>query len=160
MLVSVIDEDADDALRSDELVPAGGSWNGLLFDNPRLGLAPALTWTFTFRFQDVVRDTNSAVSVDVDWVPLPAARWQDITPQQVASRRFAEPVEAKGKSEPVVAWEAVRAAAPDGPIGRVVAEHLLEDGGTASRIVLADWYDKGSLLRVTPDGAKMQPLSS
>ena len=95
MLVSVIDEDADDALRGDELVPAGGSWNGLLFDNPRLGLAPALTWTFTFTFHDIVRgDTNSAVSVDVDWVPLPAARWQDITPRRVASRRFAEPVEA------------------------------------------------------------------
>ena len=91
----MIDEDPDDALRGDELVPAGGSWNGLLFDNPRLGLAPALTWTFTFRFQDVARgDSSSEVSVDVDWVPLPSARWQKITPKQLASPRFADPVEA------------------------------------------------------------------
>lgn len=31
-------------------------------------------------------------------------------------------------------------------------EHRLEDGGTASRIVLADWYDKGSVLSVSPEG--------
>jgi hypothetical protein len=95
MLVSMIGEDLDDALRGDELVPARGTWNGLLFDNPTLGLAPALTWTFTFRFHDVERgDSSSEVSLDVDWVPLPSVRWQQITPRQVASSRFAEPVEA------------------------------------------------------------------
>lgn len=95
MLVSVIDEDLDAAFRGDELVPAGGSWNGLLFDNPAIGLAPALTWTFTFRFHDVGRgDSSSEVSLDVDWVPLPGARWREIAPRHVASPRFAEPVEA------------------------------------------------------------------
>lgn len=95
MLLSVIDGDSPDALRGDELVAAGGSWNGLLFDNPRLGLAPELTWTFTFGFMDVVRgDTNCTVSLEVDWVPLPGARWEKIAPKQLASPRFAEPVEA------------------------------------------------------------------
>jgi hypothetical protein len=73
----------------------GARGNGLLFDNPTLDLAPALTWTFTFRLRGVGRsDSSSEVSVDVDWVPLPSARWQEITPRQVASPRFAEPVEA------------------------------------------------------------------
>jgi hypothetical protein len=95
ILFWVTDEDPDDALRADDLVPAGGSWNGLLFDNPRLGLAPALTWTFSFRFQDVVRgDSSSEVSVDVDWVPLPAIGWQTITPAQLDSPHFAGPMEA------------------------------------------------------------------
>jgi UDP-2,3-diacylglucosamine hydrolase len=31
--------------------------------------------------------------------------------------------------------------------------HELADGSTATRIVLADWYDRGSYLEVTPDGA-------
>ena len=30
--------------------------------------------------------------------------------------------------------------------------HELADGSTATRIVLADWYDRGSYLEVTPDG--------
>lgn len=37
-------------------------------------------------------------------------------------------------------------------------EHRLDDGSTASRIVLADWYESGSVLRVSPDGAEMIPL--
>ncbi|MDX1555057.1 MAG: UDP-2,3-diacylglucosamine diphosphatase [Xanthomonadales bacterium] len=35
-----------------------------------------------------------------------------------------------------------------------VHQHQLDDGTTAERIVLADWYDRGSALRVTPDGAE------
>jgi UDP-2,3-diacylglucosamine hydrolase len=30
-------------------------------------------------------------------------------------------------------------------------KHALPDGGTATRIVLADWYDRGSYLEVTPE---------
>lgn len=36
--------------------------------------------------------------------------------------------------------------------------HTLDNGATASRIVLSDWYDKGSVLRVTPEGAEMIDL--
>jgi UDP-2,3-diacylglucosamine hydrolase len=37
-------------------------------------------------------------------------------------------------------------------------EHSLDDGTTASRIVLSDWYREGSVLRVTPDGTMVEPL--
>ena len=34
----------------------------------------------------------------------------------------------------------------------------LPDGSTATRIVLADWYDRGSYLEVTPDGVVSREL--
>lgn len=37
-------------------------------------------------------------------------------------------------------------------------EHGLDDGVAGQRIVLADWYEKGSALRVTPEGAKTLEL--
>jgi UDP-2,3-diacylglucosamine hydrolase len=37
-------------------------------------------------------------------------------------------------------------------------EHRLEDGSVAHRIVLSDWYEKGSVLRVTPGGATILDL--
>lgn len=37
-------------------------------------------------------------------------------------------------------------------------EHELAGGATGHRIVLADWYQKGSVLRVTPEGATMLEL--
>lgn len=38
-------------------------------------------------------------------------------------------------------------------------EHQLADGKTASRIVLSDWYSKGSMLRVTPEGVESVDLA-
>jgi len=39
------------------------------------------------------------------------------------------------------------------------AVHRFElDGQTAERIVLGDWYEQGSLLRVTPEGVELQGL--
>jgi hypothetical protein len=61
-------EAADDVLRLEELLPQGGSWNGLLFDNPNIGLAPGLTWSFELRFAEVSRDYgDSPVSFTVGW---------------------------------------------------------------------------------------------
>lgn len=37
-------------------------------------------------------------------------------------------------------------------------EHELAGGATGHRIVLADWYQKGSVLHVTPEGARMFEL--
>jgi UDP-2,3-diacylglucosamine hydrolase len=37
-------------------------------------------------------------------------------------------------------------------------DHELPDGASASRIVLADWYQKGSALKVSPDGASVLNL--
>lgn len=39
-------------------------------------------------------------------------------------------------------------------------QHTLSDGSEAERLVLSDWYDTGSYLRVGPDGYEMIPLSS
>ena len=74
---------------------SGGQWSGLLFDNPRLGLRPFLSWSFTFAFADASRDYGSSpVSVDLEWVPLDAVSWCDLASQEVRGRGFAEPVEA------------------------------------------------------------------
>jgi hypothetical protein len=80
--------------RPNELVPSGGTWSGLLFDNPTINLAPGLTWTFTFEFEEVSRDFgDSAVSFTVDWVPLPGASWTAMAGQSVTCDVFGEPVE-------------------------------------------------------------------
>ncbi|MEE6258597.1 hypothetical protein [Plantactinospora sonchi] len=73
----MVEDGDEDALKPAELVPIeGGTWSGLLFDNPRIGLAPALTWSFRFPFQEVSRDYgDSPIFVDVDWLPLPGADW-------------------------------------------------------------------------------------
>jgi UDP-2,3-diacylglucosamine hydrolase len=34
------------------------------------------------------------------------------------------------------------------------------DGKPAQRIVLGDWYEQGSVLRVTPDGAGLRGLAA
>ncbi len=41
-----------------------------------------------------------------------------------------------------------------------VHEHLLADGSNAGRIVLADWYQSGSYLKVTKEGAQSLPLAA
>ena len=38
-------------------------------------------------------------------------------------------------------------------------DHVLEDGSSANRIVLADWYQDGSVLLVSPDGVAVETLS-
>jgi hypothetical protein len=83
-----------DALRPDELVPQGGTWSGVLVDNPSIGLSPALTWTFELSFADVSRDYgDSPVSLTVEWVPLPGASWSAMTGLAAASDTFADPIE-------------------------------------------------------------------
>ena len=90
------DAEDGDELSASELVPApGGQWNGLLFDNPELGLGHRLSWSFTFPFADVSRNYGSSpVSLAIDWVLLDAATWRDMAGQTVRSPRFADPAEA------------------------------------------------------------------
>lgn len=84
----------DDLTAGDLAHPQGGQWAGLLFDNPHTGLAPQLTWSFTFEFDAVQRDHGeSAVSLDVDWVPLDTRSWTAMAGQS-ASGTFGEPLEA------------------------------------------------------------------
>jgi hypothetical protein len=87
--------DEDDALRVEELIAApGGTWKGLLFDNPRFHRPASLTWTFRFLFQDVDRSYgDSPVSLEVDWVPLTTRGWHHMTGQSMRCDGFAEPAE-------------------------------------------------------------------
>jgi hypothetical protein len=83
----------DDAVTSQDLVPVtGGTWAGLLFDNPSIGLPAVLTWSFRFPFAEVHRDYGSSeIFLDVDWLPLPAASWRTMTGQTV--KALGEPAE-------------------------------------------------------------------
>ncbi len=84
----------DDVLRLDELVPAGGTWSGLLFENERTGFPLSLVWQFTFDFGEVHRDfggTNPSLSVD--WVPLPGADWSAMEGHAASASQFASPIE-------------------------------------------------------------------
>ena len=92
----MIDKANDDRLRRGELIVSdGGLWRGLLFDNPKLGLPPELTWSFTFTFADVSRAYGSSpVSMDIDWVFLHATDWRRMIGQRVQIDQFAEPAEA------------------------------------------------------------------
>jgi hypothetical protein len=85
----------EDTLRPEELHPvAGGTWRGLLFDNPNIGLSPGLTWTFEFPFAEVSRDYGtSEVGLTVDWVPLPGAAWSTMAGRKAAGEVFGEPIE-------------------------------------------------------------------
>ena len=85
----------DDEVRAAELILRGGTWGGLLFDNPRVGVAPSLTWSFTFMYEDVVRSYGSTTpSLCVDWIPLPGAAWDDMAGRKASGQVFAEPIEA------------------------------------------------------------------
>lgn len=78
-----------DWLDPEDLIPAeGGTWSGLLFDSPRIGLPAALTWSFNFEFAEV---SGSPVSVDIGWVPFAVASWQSLAGQVV--RQAGPPVE-------------------------------------------------------------------
>ncbi|MEU8310750.1 hypothetical protein AB0C84_45170 [Actinomadura sp. NPDC048955] len=83
----------EDPLGVRELLPVeGGTWGGLLFDNPRIRLPLALTWSFRFPFKEVVRDYGSnRIFLDIDWLPLPSASWRSMTGQTV--RGASEPAE-------------------------------------------------------------------
>jgi UDP-2,3-diacylglucosamine hydrolase len=42
---------------------------------------------------------------------------------------------------------------------RPAIHHFQLDGSPATRVVLGDWYEQGSMLRVTPEGTTLQTLS-
>jgi hypothetical protein len=88
------EEYEDDDLRAEEIVATGGTWHGVLFDNPFIELAPAVTWSLTVNCQDVVRDnSDSPVSVTVEWLPLPFPSWRRLAPHHAQGKEFGEPTE-------------------------------------------------------------------
>lgn len=83
-----------DSPAPEELTPTGGSWSGLLFDNPTIDLKPQLTWTFEVAFQDIVRDYGiTPVALTIDWVPLSISSWREMTGAKASSTTFADPIE-------------------------------------------------------------------
>jgi hypothetical protein len=76
---------------SSAIRPGYGAWGGLLFDNPRIGLAPRLTWAFTFPYRDVERDYgHTPVTLDLEWIPLTAPSWQALAGLDARSTTFGE----------------------------------------------------------------------
>lgn len=83
-----------DFLLADELRPVGGSWTGLLFENPTTDYPLALTWTFTVDFSEVRRDFGSTpTNLAIDWVPLPESNWRSMKGRQTTCETFAHPIE-------------------------------------------------------------------
>ncbi|SDD36522.1 hypothetical protein SAMN05421872_107312 [Nocardioides lianchengensis] len=78
-----------------DLIPTGGRWNGLLFENPVSGYDAALTWTFEVDLDVTPVDTTEVTSsLTIDWVPAPlAGSWASMVGLEV-SCSFGEPAEA------------------------------------------------------------------
>ncbi|MBM2616128.1 hypothetical protein JIG36_11225 [Actinoplanes sp. LDG1-06] len=98
----------------------GGGWSGLLFDNPVIGVAPALTWTCVVPLAPV--DGESA-TLDLDWLPLEVPDWRAVAGLEVSSGSFAEPAEASVRLRGHHRFDrvVVRVAEQDGERIRVVA---------------------------------------
>lgn len=75
-------------------MPSGGTWSGLLYENPRTGYDLQLTWTFTFDYEPVRRDYGTTEpSLSIDWVPFGESDWRRLAGNHMNARRFAEPIE-------------------------------------------------------------------
>jgi hypothetical protein len=109
----------DSLLDARALAPAeGGEWNGLLFDNPSVGVEPALTWTFRMPFADV---DGEPPALDVEWLPVGTGGWRVMSGLQASSSEFAEPAEASVRYQGHHRYErvALRVLEQDGPRIRV-----------------------------------------
>ena len=90
-----LSSEGDAPLRAEEVVARGGTYSGLLFDNPSIGLSPSLTWSFDFDCNEVVRaHDRSPVGVTVEWLPMQASRWASLAPNRAAGTTFGNPAEA------------------------------------------------------------------
>jgi hypothetical protein len=84
-----------DGIDPEEILLVGGSWEGLLFENPSTGLPLLLSWTFTFEFADVARGFGtSPLSLTVDWVRLGGSTWEAMVGQSASGSSFGDPIEA------------------------------------------------------------------
>lgn len=73
----------------------GGSWSGLLFENPRVGYPISMSWAFHIELDPVKIDGESTTaSLDVAWVPLGTPSWRTMKGASIACSTFAEPAEA------------------------------------------------------------------
>jgi hypothetical protein len=117
----------------------GGRWSGLLFDHPRVGLAPALTWTFQIPLAEV---DGAATALEVDWLPLDGAGWRTMAGHAALSESFAEPAEPSVYRRGHHRFErvALRVTDQDGPRIRVAATIGGDiDGLGTDEISVAAW---------------------
>ena len=109
-------------LHPERLVPKGGTWNGLLFDNPTIDLPAALTWTFEFSFEQP--EDGEPVGLTVDWVPLPRdVAWSAMAGHAATGETFGEPIECSAYFFEHYRYDAVEL-------------HILEQVGTRLRVAL------------------------
>lgn len=81
-------------LSANDLRPTGGTWSGLLFENPATDRPLALTWSFTVDFAEVARDYGTvAPALTVEWVPVGASSWVAMAGHRFNGTSFADPVE-------------------------------------------------------------------
>jgi hypothetical protein len=81
-------------LTAGELHVVGGSWSGLLFENPLADYPLRLTWSFTIDFGEVRREYGSvAPSLTIEWVPAGSASWDSMSGQRYAADAFGDPIE-------------------------------------------------------------------
>lgn len=86
--------EVDAPLRAEEVLARGGTYSGLLFDNPSIGLTPSLT-SFDFDCNEVERaDDRSPVGVTVEWLPMQASSWASLAPHRASGRAFGKAAEA------------------------------------------------------------------
>ena len=77
-----------------ELRVTGGSWHGLLFENPTANYPTSLTWSFTIDFEEMDRDYGTVTpSLTVEWVPATGASWDSLAGQRYVATSFANPIE-------------------------------------------------------------------
>ncbi|MBO0825266.1 MAG: hypothetical protein J2P27_15660 [Actinobacteria bacterium] len=79
-----------------ELRPTGGNWGGIVFANPAAAVDPALTWSFTFDFEEITRDYGDVTpGLTVEWAALPDyTSWREFSGAELACGAFGKPVEA------------------------------------------------------------------
>ncbi len=84
-----------DRLRLDELIPAGGTFSGLLFENSNAGYPLQLSWTFSVDCAEVNRDYGSTLpTIVVDWVTLVGRSvWNEMSDLRFVCQTFGEPIE-------------------------------------------------------------------
>lgn len=81
-------------LKPAELRSVGGTWSGLLFENPVVGYPLTLTWTFSIDFEEIVREYgSSSPSLTIDWVPAGTAEWTSMAGRRFRGSTFADPIE-------------------------------------------------------------------
>lgn len=98
----------------------GGSWSGLLFDNPVIGLPAALTWACVLPLTPI---DGEPATLDLEWLPLPVSNWQTVTGLETTGASFAEPVEASVRFRGHHRYDrvTVRVTEQDGPRIRITA---------------------------------------